>query len=60
MKKIAQQQHSRTAIAAAIAVLMMGAMAQAGAQSAPVVVDDANAVIPSVMVTGVRMRWLMS
>jgi iron complex outermembrane receptor protein len=54
MKKIAQQQHTRTAIAAAIAVLMMGAMAQAGAQTAPVVVEDANAVVPSVVVTGVR------
>ena len=53
-QKKARQQHTRTAIAAAISVLMMGATAQAVAQTTPAAADDASAVVPSVVVTGVR------
>jgi iron complex outermembrane receptor protein len=51
MKRKEQVRHARTAIAAAVAVLMMGAGAQASAQ---VAADDASAAVPSVVVTGVR------
>ena len=49
MKKM--EQHTRTAIALAVSVLMTSAAGQAWAQTTA---DDAGAVVPSVVVTGVR------
>lgn len=51
MKKMANQQHARTAIAVAVTVLMMGSTAQVSAQVAG---DDATLAVPAVVVTGVR------